>query len=296
MQCPLCNAQGVFFFHTNGIPIEDCAGCGHRFAAYQAQVDHVASEFGDQYFFAGGAGYSDYLSEAKLLRKHGRRYAKLLSHFTEPGSTLDIGCAAGFSLQGMVESGWHGVGLEPNATMAKYAREENQLKVLQHSIEECPQQLGLDASDGNGFDLLTWIQVLPHFVQPRRAFQRAAQITRDGGLWLIETWDYESAMARLLGHNWHEYSPPNVLHWFTPESVGQLASDFGFEEIARGRPKKFLSVGHAHSLLREKAKTSFMANIMSGGTKLLPKGMAVRYPALDLFWILLRKSASQSKI
>jgi SAM-dependent methyltransferase len=291
VNCPLCKAEGLEAFRVQEIPIEDCPDCGHRFAAYSAAEGHIENQYSDAYFFEGGAGYSNYLLEEKLLRRHGQRYATLLRNFSEPGQVLAIGCAAGFTLQGLVDQGWEAMGLEPNSTMANYACKQLGLQVRQESLENCAVEPWLDrTSTGLGFDLVTWIQVLPHFVSPRKAMEQAAKLTRPGGLWLIEAWDRESKIARTLGSQWHEYSPPSVLHWFTPDSIAELAKEYGFSELERGRPKKYISAGHVFSLLEEKTDNFVLKGIVRLGAKITPTAAVIPYPGRDVFWTLLRKN------
>ena len=98
--CPLCGGSGSEQFKAHRIPILDCTGCGHRYAGVVPSSDHVEYTYGDDYFFGGGAGYSDYTSEERLLRNAGKKYAKLLSRWQQSGNLLDVGSAAGFILQG----------------------------------------------------------------------------------------------------------------------------------------------------------------------------------------------------
>src|SRR5205085_11122433 len=111
------------------------------------------------------------------------------------------------------------------------------------------------------FDLVLMLQVLPHFVDPAAALQKAARLVRPGGHLLIETWDRESWTARLSGRRWHEYSPPSVLHWFSRGGVARLASAAGFEEVAIGRPSKWIAAAHTKSGLRHKSEASFFNRV-----------------------------------
>ena len=107
------------------------------------------------------------------------------------------------------------------------------------------------------------IQVLPHFIDPRSAMRVVSKILRPGGLLLIETWNRGSLTAKLLGKGWHEYSPPSVLHWFTPDGVARLAGQFELEEVDRGRPSKKIAASHAKSLLRHQLGTSAAGRMMA---------------------------------
>ena len=282
MLCPLCDGDSVPAFEKDGHEIRDCASCDHRFTRPVAPAEtHVRSIYSDDYFTRGGAGYADYVAEEKLLRRRGHWYAKLLSKHTKPGSILDVGAAAGFILQGFVDSGWTGNGVEPNDTMASVARSRLGLEVWTGMMEHLADDLQ--------FDAVSMIQVLPHFIEPRRAIQVVAKILRPGGLLLVETWNRKSWTARILGKSWHEYSPPSVLHWFSPQGVADLGNTFGLKEIARGRPAKRILASHGKSLVKHKLNSSAVGRIMAKPLDLIPDNLVLPYPAEDLFWMVLRK-------
>ncbi len=133
--CPLCNGASTYRFTSHNHPIFECLQCGHRFCSVDS-AGHVARIYDDEYFFGGGAGYDDYLSEQSMLESSGRRYARLISRFRHPGRVLDIGAASGFFLKAFVDAGWTGQGIEPNPTMSQWARERFGLEICTTSIEE----------------------------------------------------------------------------------------------------------------------------------------------------------------
>jgi len=277
-RCPCCESPTRPLFATNGHTIHGCAGCGHRHLVEPAGADHVERVYGDAYFEAGGAGYPDYTLEAETLRAAGRWYGRLLRRFTAPGALLDVGCAAGFRLQGLVDAGFAGHGLEPNARMVTLAREELGLAVERGVLEH-------QAVDGR-FGVVTMLQVAAHFFDLERAFEAAARLTAPGGLWLIETWNVESWTARCFGRHWHEYSPPSVRHWFSPRSLRHLAGRFGGREVARGRPPKRIGGRHAKALLRHKLGASPLGRAAGRLAGVIPDRLVVPYPGDDVFWAL----------
>jgi 2-polyprenyl-3-methyl-5-hydroxy-6-metoxy-1,4-benzoquinol methylase len=279
--CPLCGQSSQRQFQKHGYWIRDCKNCKHRFAELQTSHNHAIATYSDSYFTGGGAGYPNYLAEATLLRQQGQRYAKLLNRYISPGIMLDVGAAAGFILQGFADYGWQGQGIEPNPSMAHHAQHTLALSVAVGTLEEL--------QPSGPFDLVTAIQVVAHFFDIQQAFSRASQQTKSGGFWLIETWNWQSWMAKLLGKNWHEYSPPSVLHWFSPNSLAQFAARYGFQEIARGHPAKYISGAHAKSLLRYKLNGLPVEKILGKAIALIPDQFLIPYPAEDLFWILLQK-------
>jgi SAM-dependent methyltransferase len=242
-------------------------------------VDHVTRTYDDAYFNAGGAGYPDYLAEGDLLRERGRWYARQVACFMPVGAVLDVGAAAGFLLKGFEDLGWRGEGIEPNATMARHAREALGLSVAAAQLE--------NFDTDRRFGLVTMIQVVAHLEDPRNSVARVAGLLGRGGHLLIETWNCRSLTARLLGSRWHEYSPPSVLHCFSARSLVVLAGGTGFRVVARGRPSKRISAGHAKALLRYKYGEHFL---VSGLLRSVPDRAQLPYPSEDLVWLLLRKA------
>jgi SAM-dependent methyltransferase len=295
LSCPLCgsSATRLAFVHQ-AYPIRDCRGCGHRFAGFTPKASHVEEVYGDDYFHGGGAGYPDYTAEAELLTAAGERYGKLLNRYTDlaplsPGGRgvggegdrrklLDIGAAAGFLLQGYARAGWHGIGIEPNRSMAEYAKRELGRTVHAGTLESVPLP--------QPFDAVSWVQVLAHLPAPMESFRIADSLTRPGGLWLIETWNAASRTARLLGQAWHEYSPPSVLHWWTPAVLKRTLSQFGYKLRGTGFAQKWIGFGHARSLVEHKYGHGLPTKI----AKLFPESWKAPYPSEDLFWAVYGKA------
>lgn len=280
--CPVCGAPSATAFTLGSYAIADCPSCHHRFLASALSETHLASIYDDSYFFGGGDGYDDYLTEADLLRAQGERYGRLLAEYAEPGRALDIGSAAGFLQCGLEAAGWTTQGLEPNLSMVEHARSKLGLQAQQGSLESPP--------DWKPFDAICLIQVIGHFYDLPRALASAARLTRPGGLCLIEYWRRESWIARLLGKRWHEYSPPSVLHWFSRSSLDGIMARNGFTAIAAGTPRKYISGGHAKSLLAHKLAQLPMGRALTAGTALIPASTNFRYPAFDLEWRLYRRN------
>jgi SAM-dependent methyltransferase len=279
--CFLCQGDSRRLFSVHGYWVRECEACGHQFAEVERGVAHIERTYQDDYFTGGGAGYSDYLAEREILVERGRRYGQLLCRFAPPGEVLDVGAAAGFTLAGLHAAGWRGQGIEPNAAMARYAREAMQQTVEQGSVETW--------TPDRAWHAIVLLQVLPHLTNPAAAMEKFAAWLKPGGLVLIETWNRRSWTARLLGRNWHEYSPPSVLHWFSLAEIDRLAGAGGLSRVATGRPAKWIAVGHARSLLAHKLGSSIAARLLLAPSFLLPGWLALPYPAEDLLWVIYRK-------
>jgi SAM-dependent methyltransferase len=200
----------------------------------------------------------------------------------KPGRVLDVGAASGFVLAGLQDGGWQGRGIEPNDTMAAYGRE-----VLKMDVETGPFET-FEAKER--FDLVSMIQVLPHFYDLDRALFAAAKATQDNGYWLVEIWNRGSWTANVFGSHWHEYSPPSVVRWFAPYDLGLAAAKFGFEQVASGRPRRWVHGAHAKSLLGSKlAPKGFAAQALRKSLSVIPDNLHLPYPSEDLHWALFRK-------
>lgn len=279
--CPVCGAASREWIVHRGYPLADCGQCGHRFCVLAASEQHATRCYGDDYFTAGGAGYTDYLGEADILTDHGRQYGQILRRHGSGNRVLDVGCAAGFLLKGMGDSGWTGVGIDPNAGMVAYGRRQLGLDLRQGTLET------FRASEV--FDAVSMIQVVAHFFSVRVALAAAARMVRPGGLWLVETWNRDSLPARILGRHWHEYSPPTVLHWFTPATFARLGREFGMEVVDTGRPRKRIAGDHAKALMRH-AFHLHRSRWLTRTVELVPDSARIPYPSYDLFWMVLRRA------
>jgi hypothetical protein len=280
--CPICAGGTQWQFDKRGYGIYACRICGHR-CAHSLGATHTSHIYGDDYFTGGGAGYADYLSEGPMLIRRGEWYGRLLRrHYGQTGTLLDVGAAAGFLVRGFHRAGWQASGLEPNQRMVDRALAEG-IAMRAGALEDGPLSCSYDA--------ISMIQVVPHFADIRRALHAASDATRQGGLWLVETWDRESWTARFAGENWHEYSPPSVLHWFSRAGLDQLAGQYGFRRVATGRPPKRIDGQHLRSLLTHALDGSVIKHAATFAARLIPNRLSLPYPGDDVFWTIYRKTS-----
>lgn len=276
-----CSKEKRVLFVKDGYPIEDCKTCVRRFAVIRDVESHVSKVYSDEYFFEGKDGYPNYLEEKEILFKYGVHYAKIIARYTKPGKVLDVGCAAGFILKGFESMGWKGFGIEPNETMANYGKNELNLDIQTGSIETYNTE--------NKFDLITMIQVIGHFYSVDKALGNISHFSNQQGLVLVESWNMDSFIARLLGKNWHEYSPPSVINWFSDDSLIKLFNKYGFEIMDSGFPAKRINLKHALSLLEKNSPDMFFKKrIMDFLSQTFGK-LVINYPPVDLKWYLFRK-------
>lgn len=245
----------------------------------QNSDNHIETVYSDAYFFEGGAGYPNYHHEAKILIERGKYYSKILeSHGAKKGKLLEVGCAAGYLLQGLKENGWTVTGIEPNKTMSDFGSKHLGLEIFNTSAENWKSE--------KTFNVLCLIQVIAHLRDPASMVEKLiAHLTTPGWV-LVETWNYQSLTAKIMGRGWHEYTPPGVLHWFCPDSLDSLFSRYGLNLVHRGSLPKKILWEHARSLLETKMEGSVWQKLFSRPLRLIPDGLSLRYLSEDLFYAI----------
>ena len=282
MNCPLCyNSNTKLKFVKNGYDILHCLSCNHLFTGFMPGPKEVTQIYSDDYFFKGGAGYEDYTLEKDMLIKRGEYYAEKMSRWMKPGTVLDVGAAAGFILKGFENKGWHGMGVEPNHSMAEYGKNEVKVNIKTGTIETVELE--------EKFDLIILIQVAAHIYDLHNSMKRINGFLKPGGHVLIETWNKDSFTAKVFGRNWHEYSPPGTLNYFSKKTLNELLVQHGFYRVAQGTPKKSIHSKHAKSLIRHKLVESKGLKWVTPLVSLIPDNMIIPYPSEDLFWALFKK-------
>jgi SAM-dependent methyltransferase len=271
--CTICKRDASASFRAQRYRLFSCEHCDYAFLdpAITAALS-VETIFDDAYFCGGGAGYTNYLAEERLLRAHGTRYGRLL-RAAGARHVLDVGAAAGFILRGLIDAGCSGVGIEPNASMSAYAARELALDVRRTTLEAF--------GSGEQFDAVTLLQVVDHLEDIRLSLARVRELTTPDGLCLIEFGDRASLTARVLASAWHEYAPPSVRRVFSLRALRRLLAEYGFTLHSFGHPPKYLRADHALSLLSYKAGSS--------AVRAIPAGAKLRYFGDDITWALFQK-------
>lgn len=283
MNCTVCKSdQPVFKFLKNGYEILHCAKCDHLFTKFKPTLKEVNQIYSDDYFFKGGAGYDDYTLEKDMLIRRGEYYANKMNKYIPPGKVLDVGSAAGFILKGFENKGWQGTGIEPNHSMVEYGKNIVGVNLKKGTLETVELE--------DKFDLVTLIQVAGHIFDLHSSIKRVGNFLKPNGHLLVETWNKDSVTSKIFGKNWHEYSPPGTLNYFSKKTLNHLMLQYNFSMVAQGTPKKSIHSKHARSLIKHKLQESKSLKWMTGITKLIPKNILLPYPSEDLFWALFKKS------
>jgi SAM-dependent methyltransferase len=134
------------------------------------------------------------------------------------GRLLDIGCGDGGFLSKMKHLGWDVVGVEPDPSAARVARERYGLTVLNCRSEDVE-------FDENSFDVITLNHVIEHLVDPLKVLRRCRRFLRRGGRFVLTTPNVESLGQYIFKRNWFPWDPPRHIFLFSPASLKRFAEE-----------------------------------------------------------------------
>jgi 2-polyprenyl-3-methyl-5-hydroxy-6-metoxy-1,4-benzoquinol methylase len=139
----------------------------------------------------------------------------------KPGKMLEVGCASGSYLHKMANQGWQVKGIEFSPQAAASARELG-YSVYTGSLES----VDLDASE---LDLITGWMVLEHLHEPLKGLQKLYDWAKPGAYIALSVPNAASAEFKLFQSRWFALQLPNHLYHFTPETIGKLLHQAGWQ-------------------------------------------------------------------
>jgi SAM-dependent methyltransferase len=109
--------------------------------------------------------------------------------------------------------------------VARQAEARTGARVFVGDILEAPFPAG-------SFDVITCFHVFEHLYQPKEVLTRVLEWLKPGGIFYTMMPSIDSAGARMLGSYWYALELPRHLYHFSPQSLRNLASSVGFEELS----------------------------------------------------------------
>jgi 2-polyprenyl-3-methyl-5-hydroxy-6-metoxy-1,4-benzoquinol methylase len=222
--CPYCSGVGDVCLKVFSKEYRLCSTCGLLYADIRESYDQVLSKY-----------RQDYHRHHALEQITGIR-DKLFGHILDSiekrkncGRLLDVGTGCGFFLVTAQERGWKVKGVEPSIQSAKYACKQNDLDVLNGTLQE------YDGSDQ--FDVITFNNVLEHSAEPWSEIDRSKVLLKPGGLIYIR---FPNGFLHTQIYRWaSKFGMTNhvykflVFHQFplTQRFIRKLLSDAGFSNI-----------------------------------------------------------------
>ena len=233
LSCNLCdspNATPIYSLTDTlyNIPgeftLQQCTNCGLMYLSPRPTLDSIGAYYPADYSCYRPPIENEKWAIMRWIRK--RKLAKrrqLIEQFSKKteGEILDVGCATGLFLQEMIQSGWHGKGIEPIASAAEYALETFGLQVFQGNLNQSTYA-------SNSFDVITFWDVLEHTFSPSQELADAARLLHEGGLIAISVPNWDSVERRLFGNYWQGLDSPRHLYVFTRNTLTDLLNEADF--------------------------------------------------------------------
>ena len=237
------------------------------------------------------SAYSEVEDETYLAERKGREvtfgnHLRRLERLVGPAngrSLLDVGAYIGVFVDVARQAGWRAVGLEPSTWAAQVARQAG-LPVIEGTLAQSAEPLSAP------FDVITLWDVVEHLGDPAQEIGRACQLLAPGGYIVLHTMNVASLTAKMMGARWPWYMAMHV-HYFSPNSLGQLLRQHGLEVIKSETVGRVLRLGYLGSRLE-----GFYAPLGRLVSKMIYKSnaatRAIPINFGDLFTIYARKPSS----
>lgn len=261
--CPSCGAQSFktyltvkdHFLSKEDFKLELCNSCSLLFTNPRPVIERIGDYYKSEEYVSHSSTKKGLVNKVygKVRSYTLKKKIALLKQLGAGKELLDIGAGTGHFLAKAKESGFHVLGLEPDADARKVALSENGIELKDLSLlHDLNQQ----------FDFVTMWHVLEHVYNLQDDLTKISSLVKQGGVLIIAVPNYTSFDAQHYKSYWAAYDVPRHLYHFSPKSMIPLVESKGlkFEKML---PMKFDS--YYVSMLSEKYKGGSMLNAMRIG-------------------------------
>lgn len=231
--CEVCGAAGEPVGYAG---LRRCAACAHVWADLSMSRDDLHRLYQRGYFF--GDEYSNYVEDRSTLERNFAGRLATLQRFMKPDHRrlFEVGCAYGFFLNAARKVFPEVAGIDVSADAVSYATRELSLQAACGDVLDSPRP-------ERPYDVVCLWDTIEHLAHPKAYIEKAAEITRPGGLLAITTGDIGSLNARIQRGRWRLIHPPTHLHYFTQASMASLLDRCGFNILHVEHCGMYRSVG-----------------------------------------------------
>lgn len=233
--CYLCGKQSYReLVEIHGFTYVKCDNCTHVFTTRRYANDSL------ERFYKKNKYYSQvtYANEDTCFyrREHvARPKVDFVEKFTGHvrGSWLDVGSGIGDIVSVAQEKGWKATGIEISESSVKFAKKIFAIDLIQQTFEDfCDKNRELAGS----FDVISFIGLLEHVVNPLDYLNRAWHMLRHNGLVVIQVPNANSLSSMVqslfLENVFRHMSPVEHIMIFTEQSLFWSLEKTGFKPVA----------------------------------------------------------------
>lgn len=237
--CNLCGRTAASFVYPT-LGIIRCADCGLVRMKDFPSAEQLKQIYAESYFRSadsGALGYDDYIADRpKITKTFWRRIREIERWTGRKGRLLDVGCAAGFSLDVARERGWEVQGVEISQFACDFARSHLHLDVHCGSLAEA----NLEPAS---FDVVTMWDYIEHCPDPAREMALASSLLKPDGLVALTSPNIASWPARISGARWMGIKDGEHLYYFSPATIKRLLTTTGFQPVRLEHVGKYVDIG-----------------------------------------------------
>ncbi|MCA9771373.1 MAG: class I SAM-dependent methyltransferase [Myxococcales bacterium] len=227
--CYLCGADAATPMYGRApYQVVRCNRCGFVYTTPRLNLAGRNAMYDEAYWRSDSPkdmGYAAYFTERDLYVETFRRRLKgFVNRFVQgPGRVLDIGCAAGFSLEAFREADWDVWGVEVSKSASDFARDEMRLP---HIFTGDLGDAGLEPAS---FDVITMWEVIEHVEDPIATMAKARALLKPDGWFFLSTQNVNAAFPDLVGGQWHHFKYEEHIYHFSPPTIRRALDLAGFE-------------------------------------------------------------------
>ncbi len=236
LSCLLCGSENNFVKYDFGIPkIMRCRDCTFMWLYPELTMDDLSKVYDESYFANESFlendndqlyGYLDYLSERFIKQTN---YLKLVDKLIgylddfQPGKSrfLDVGCGMGYLMDVAHDKGFQVDGVEFNPDAVKKLKDKYNFPAMVGDFLNY---------EGSGFDVLTLMDLIEHFLDPVAAVEHANRVMRKGGVMSLVTMDSDSWTSKLFGKRLEDFRRiKEHAFFFNRRTIRTIMENAGFE-------------------------------------------------------------------
>jgi len=228
--CPVCQGRKVskkfdvkdFFFTQEKFSVWECSDCSVLFTHPQPPKELLGKYYDTPDYLSHNTKENGLLGKvyASLRNYNIKGKYKVIARHISRGRLLDIGCGSGELLHYFTKKGWEGMGIEPNETARKFARDSYGLSIEgAEELKRLPEK---------SFDVISMWHVLEHVPDVNERMNRVSRLLKDQGIAVIALPNPESYDAAYYKDYWAAYDVPRHLYHFSQSAFKKLAAKHHF--------------------------------------------------------------------
>jgi len=217
--CPVCGTppeRGLFV--KDGFRHVKCSTCGLIYVSLVLKDEVMDKYWREELAWSGVLTSSPQMELDRLKFKYG---LDLVADRLDGRRLLDVGSGPGGFVRLADELDWDATALELNETSSRQLAAEGYKVIVKH--------LELSDLGSEGFDLISFWEVLEHLKNPAEVLASAKRLLAPGGLILIMVPNAGSLVTRLLHEKSNTFGGHSHLNHFNAESLTLLCQNAGLQ-------------------------------------------------------------------